>query len=86
MLDTASKDPGQPLEPLEPLAESSYSCPVLALWTIIFKFSKRVPEAHVTFVEQIELRHLLSRTFIMTKRNQRLQKRQDTSNEQLYQV
>ena len=24
MLDTASKDPGQPLEPLEPLAESSY--------------------------------------------------------------
>ena len=25
MLDTASKDPGQPLEPLEPLAESSYT-------------------------------------------------------------
>jgi hypothetical protein len=25
MLDTASKDPGQPLEPLEPLAESSYN-------------------------------------------------------------
>jgi hypothetical protein len=24
LLDTASKDPGQPLEPLEPLAESSY--------------------------------------------------------------
>ena len=30
MLDTASKDPGQPLEPLEPLAESSYSFCVCA--------------------------------------------------------
>ena len=30
MLDTASKDPGQPLEPLEPLAESSYMGSVLS--------------------------------------------------------
>jgi hypothetical protein len=33
MLDTASKDPGQPLEPLEPLAESSYKSTCIYLCT-----------------------------------------------------